>query len=158
MFITKQRPTQNESKTSITINGYKIDINAKKKNDTAIDSYFSTSFDIIDSYNYKNTYWIDFVDLILTSKNTNEMNYNDTTYGNIKINGKLFYYVIDKHKWNATLYYTIPNDNAILIIKIRGGNIFDSNNNQLKTLAIIDKEILESSELAKILEFSIKKF
>ena len=51
-----------------------------------------------------------------------------------------------------------PNDNAILIIKIRGGNIFDSNNNQLKTLAIIDKEILESSELAKILEFSIKKF
>ena len=101
MFITKQRPTQNESKTSITINGYKIDINAKKKNDTAIDSYFSTSFDIIDSYNYKNTYWIDFVDLTLTSKNTNEMNYNDTTYGNIKINGKLFYYVIDKHKWNA---------------------------------------------------------
>lgn len=163
IFIAKHKSTQNETgvfnKTSITIKGYTIDINSKDVGHSSSKSYFNTSFDIIDKDNNKCTYYVDFVDLNLISDNTDNdgIIYDIARPKEITINGKKFEYYLDESNSNATLYYGIPDGEGQLIIKVSGGGVFDSEGNQAKMLAYVDKKVLESNELAEILKFSVHK-
>lgn len=144
---------------SITVKGYTININSAETGHSSENSYFQTSFNIIDSDNNKRTYNVDFVKLYLSSDeiSTEDMIDDIAKPEIITINGKTFEYYLDEYNHNATLYYQIPDKNGQLMIKVSGRDIFDHEGNQLKTLAPIDKEILESSQLAGILNFSVTK-
>ena len=69
----------------------------------------------------------------------------------------LFDYYIDISGWNAKLYYPIPNGNGQLVIKISGGTIYIPTGERVNTLAMVNRKVLESKELAEILDFSIRK-
>ncbi len=147
-----ENETGSFSNTSFSINGYTIDIKSKEVGHPSEGTYFETSFEL--SSNNKSTYFVDFVDL-------KDIENSDKTYNSAKeevtINDKTYNYFIEEDTWNATLYYQIPKENKYLIIEVRGGDVFDSEGNQVKTLANIDKKVLNSKELAEILNYTITK-
>ncbi len=162
IFNRESAPDETEelNKMSITIKGYTIDIASKEVGHSSSESYFSTSFNIIDDNNYTNTYNVEFVDLKLSSENTSDgsITYDIARPEEVTINGKEFNYYLDdseEYSTSATLYYIIPDGS--LTIKVYGGSVFDSNGDQLKRLAFVNKEVLESKELAEVLNFTIKK-
>lgn len=159
IFVFNTNPNQNENSNEITetgafngttilINGYKVNIDSKEVGHPSGESYFKTSFDMIDNNQYKSTYNVDFLVSNSTSNNSSE---------EVTINGKKFNYQLDESKWNAILFYPIPGGNNQLVIKVTGSSVFDSNGNQAKHLATIDKEVLESNELAGIINFTVTK-
>ena len=165
-FVLKQNPsfrsTDNEvgsfSKTTINIKNYAVEINSQKKGNPGPDSYFSTSFSIKDKYGNNLDYDVSFLDIKSENENdyiTSEFNIDNQS--TVKINGKGFKYYIDTDKLNALLVYEIPKETDSLIIKIAGNAVFDPNGSVSEKSAIIDKSVLESKELASILNFSITK-
>ena len=163
---SKQIKVQNEiedetgafNKMSIVINGYTININSKEVGHPSHESIFSTSFNIISNHK-KNSYTVDFVDLITASDNTNNNGivYDIAKPEVIKINGKKFDYYLDESNCSATLYYIIPDGKGSLSIKVSGGSVFDSKGNLLDTLAPVNKKVLKSKELAGILNFTVSQ-
>ena len=147
------------NKMRITIKGYTIDINSKEAGHPSKDSHFETSFDIIDNNHYTNTYNVDFIDLKLDSETSDDgIAYDIAKPEEVTINGKEFDYYLDDFDGNATsaeLYYRIPD--GVLIIKVSGVMVFDSNGKLVKTSALVDREVLESNELAGILNFTVNK-
>lgn len=55
------------------------------------------------------------------------------------------------------LYYKISEGNEELIIEVRGSLVFDSEGNDVGRTALITKKVLESKELAGILNFTVNK-
>ncbi len=164
VFILNHKLASNETETfnkiSITIKGYTVNINSKEVGHPSSESYFNTSFNIIDNNQYTNTYNVDFIDLKLDSENTSdgEINYDIARPEEVTINDKKFNYYLDDSDGNATsatLSYVIPDGS--LVIKVSGVSVFDSNGKQVKTSALVDKKVLESNELAEILNFTVNK-
>ena len=162
ILILNHKLFSNETynKTSITIKGYTIDINSKEVGNPSSESYFSTSFNIIDNNNYTNTYNVDFIDLSLNSEHTSsgEVVYDIVPPEEVTINGKKFdYYLNDdiENATSATLHYIIPD--GALVIEVSGVGVFDSNGEQVKTSALVDEKVLKSKELAGILNFTVSK-
>ena len=163
VVIKKQDSTQAETgafnKMTITTKGYAIDINSKEVGHPSSGSLFSTSFDIVNKDKSSKTYFVNYAELKLASDSTfNDEIINDVAeQGEVTINGKKFNYSIGLSPSNAALYYQIPDGNGKLIITVKGGNVFDSEGNQAKTQASVDEEVLNSKELAGILNFSVSK-
>ena len=162
-LIKKQKTESNETiissnKTEITIKGYSISIYTHHDAIPSDETYFTTSFDIIDEEKRTNTYYVDFVDLKLFSDDSNneEIVYDFAKPEEVTISGKQFEYYLDNPAWNAELYYKLPDGKGQLFIKVRGGSVFTSEGDQLKTLALINRSVLESAELADVLNFYIK--
>ena len=146
------------NKKSISIKGYTININSKKVGNSSDKSYFNTSFDIKDNDKKINKYNVDFVDLELFSDSDNDgIIYDVERPEEVTINDKKYEYYLSNYNLNATLYYRLPDGKGRLIIEVRGGNVFDSRGEQLKKLAVVDNKVLESKELAEILDFSVNK-
>ncbi len=148
------------NKMSMTIKGYTIEINSKEAGHPSRESYFNTSFEIKDNNHNITMYDVDFIDLKLDSEYTSN---NGTIYDiakpeEVTINGKQFYYYLndaDGNATSATLYYRIPD--GALIIKVSGGPVYDSSEKLVKESAPVNKKVLESNELAKILNFTVSK-
>ena len=168
-FIKKKTPDENTIETNgtvstsqnkINIKGYTIDINAKKKEESeeSNESFFTTSFEITNSDNGKAYYDVDFNNLILKSESKDDgINYDVKAPEVVTINGKEFEYYIDEFGLCATLYYQIPDKQGLLEIEVNGRNVYSSRGEQLKMRAVVDKSVIESQELAKVLDFSINK-
>ena len=145
------------SKGSFTIDDYTINLNSAKDGHPQPNSYFSTSISIIDDEKIESNYNINFSDIIDSNTMPYDSNFNVYEEDIVSINGKDYKYYINNSAWNAILCYTIPNENKDLIIKINGGDVFSSDGVQLKHLAHIDKEFLNSKELAEVLNYTITK-
>lgn len=148
------------NKMSMTIKGYTIDINSKEAGHPSRESYFNTSFEIKDNNHNITMYDVDFIDLKLESEFTSDegLLYDMAMHNEVKINDKKFNYYIetsDENVTSATLYYRISD--GALIIKVSGGPVYDSSEKLVKESAPVDKNVLESKELAKILNFTVNK-
>lgn len=75
----------------------------------------------------------------------------------ITINGKKMYYQIERSGVEAELYYRLPDDNGTLVINVYGVNSFYAIDDYEDHPAYVDLKILESEELAGILNFKITK-
>lgn len=156
--ITPPTEIRTYKNVSVAIKDYIIEINSSEVEYPSSDSYFNTSFAIThpdgSTYNYN----VDFADIVLSSENANlKPNFEISDQGNITINNKDFKYYIDTSSWNSVLYYTLSDKKGTLVIEIHGGNIYSVDGVQAKTLASIDKKVLSSKELARILNFSVNK-
>ena len=152
---TERRTYKN---VSVAIKDYILEINSSEVGHPSSDSYFNSSFTITHTDGSIYNYNVDFADIILSTENVNlKPNFEISDQGNITINNKDFKYYIDTSSWNSVLYYTLSDKKGTLVIEIHGGNIYDVDGVQAKTLAFIDKEVLSSKELARILNFSVNK-
>lgn len=145
------------NKVSFTIGDYTINLNSAESGHPEPGSYFSTSISIENNQKIESNYNIYFSDIIDSNTTPYGSDFNVYEEGNVSVNGKEYKYYIDNSSWNAILCYTIPNENKELIIKINGSDVFNSDGVQLKHLATIDKEFLNSKELAEVLNYTITK-
>lgn len=156
-FNNNSRTTGAFKKTNFDINGYTITIASKEYGHPSENSYWGTSFNIVDSSNYKRTYTVDFVDLQLTQSTSTDVIYDVAPPEIVEINGKTFECYINEADCNATLYYFLPNKKGRLVIKVYGNAMFDDKGASIKAMPQVDTTVLRSSEFASILNFSIHK-
>ena len=142
---------------NFVIDDYTISIDSKEKGHPDVGSYFSTDITIEDDEGTESYYNIDFTDIIDSDEKPYDSDFEVYEYGTILINGKKYKYYINNDGWNAVLCYLIPNEKKDLIIKINGSDVFDAEGNQAKHMAIIDEDVLNSEELAGVLNYSVAK-
>lgn len=145
----------------IDVKGYNLEINSKKAGHPSKDVLFATSFNMKDS-NMESSYDVYYKELHLKSDKDEKGNIIEdiSKPEMININGKKFeVYGIGTldEKDTVNLYYLLPDQNGSLEIIVQGKNSFDSDGKILNKRPIVDKKVIESDELAGILNFSINK-
>ena len=142
---------------SVTIGDYIVNIDSEEVGHPETNSYFTTSVSTVNDEGIESYYTIKYLDIIDSNKTPYDSKFEVFEEDTITINDEEYKYYIDRSGWNAILCYTIPGENKDLVININGGDVFASNGTQIKTMAIIDEEFLNSDELAGVLNFSIEK-
>lgn len=151
---TEEEATGSFYNSTVTTNGYKININSTESGHPSGDSIFSTDFKIKKSDNSTNYYSVDYLGVELYSSNS----VPTVEYPNyVTINGKKFGYYLNNMETLVKLYYELPDKNGNIVIQVNGSNCFDANGNQAKCLAPITENVLKSSELAGIINFTVEK-
>ncbi len=156
-YRTDANATGSFNKMSWVIDGYLVEINSENRGHPSGDSFFFTDFDIIDDENNKTYYFVDFIDDVKLSSESNELNDNILGIEEIEINGKKYTYDLDDTNTKATLYYQLPDGKGQFIIEVTGSQTFDSEGNLREEVPVVNREVLESKELAGILNISISK-
>ena len=143
---TEPAGTGSFKKSSYTSNGVSIEITSTVAGHPSGDAKFQASIDIESDEN---------VDYFEISYLEVEDGLDEKATSTVKINGKTFFYYIKDIGLNeADLYYPIPKyQNKYLHIRVVGTESFDSQGNQCKCFPIIDKEVLQSDEIAGIINF-----
>ena len=150
--------------TIINIDNYKLVVHGKSVDSKPENSYFTTSFKEINRIDKE--YYIIYVDFLETVSQ-NATTYTDG-YGHIqtinkqkqlRIRDKKYSYNFDNNYTcggNATLYYDIPNSDDMLIIKVRGGEIYFFDGAQAKCLTSVTESTLRNKKLKNVLDFKIE--
>jgi hypothetical protein len=129
---------------------YKINISSTPIQNDNRETYYTTSFEFVTENTGKKevrTYFVDF-DGIYKDKLPKDVK-------EVKINKKTFKYTQEQSDYDADLYYQIPKTHEYILIGVSGGSVY-VNGVQLKMLAPVDEELLNSKELADVLDFDIK--
>ena len=144
------RETGSAKNLLITKNGFSLDIKSSKFGHPRKDSLFETSFEITDNDKNKNDYTVSYIDINADSISIEYLE-------KITINKKEYGYYIDESISEATLYYQNSDIGCNVIIKVKGGDIFNAEGKALDTQAKVNKEVLESKELSGILNYKVNK-
>lgn len=134
--------------------GYTIDINSEEVGHPDSESLFKTHFEIENEDGTTETFSVSYEKVFVYGKDAKLSSNTDQP---ITIDGKRYSYTTkDKHE--TTLKYHIEDENqAYLFIKVKGMDIFDEDGNDTGTTPIIDEDVLESEELAGLLNFEVEK-
>ena len=153
-----QGKTSENEGNSIKIKDYTWTFNSQNEGSTSGNSYYTIPFEIVDEENERSTYEVDFINLILKSEGKNEEVVYDIEAPEVTIiNSKKFYYYINDYGLTATLYYQLPDEAGLLEIEVTGRKVFNAEGEQLKMRATVNKDVIESPELAKVLDFYVSK-
>ncbi len=142
---------------SFAMDEYIVNIDSKQAGHPGPEAYYLTDISIENDEGTESDYDIYFSDIIDSDEKPYDSNFNVYEDGIVSINGKEYKYYIDSSGWSAILCYTIPNENKYLVIKVNGSDVFDSDGNQAKTLAVVDEDVFNSKELAEVLNFTVAK-
>ena len=134
--------------------GYTIDINSEEVGHPDSESLFRTGFEIEEEDGTTKTFDVSYEKIFVYGKGST---LPTTTDQPIKINGKECYYSTDKKHETKIRYHIKDENQAFLYIKVEGINIFDKDGNDTGKTPVVDKDILESEELAGILNFEVEK-
>lgn len=142
---------------SFVIDDYTISIDSEEVGHPGPESYFNTDITIENEEGTESDYIIDFSGIIDSKEKPYDSDFDVYKDGTVTIAGKEYKYYIDNSAWKAILSYTIPNEKKDLIIEVNGSDVFDSEGNQAKHLATIDEDVLNSVELAGVLNYTVTK-
>ena len=134
--------------------GYTIDINSEEVGHPDSESLFRTGFEIEEEDGTTKTFDVSYEEIFVYGKGST---LPTTTDQPIKINGKECYYSTDKKHETKIRYHIKDENQAYLFIKVRGMETFDKDGNDTGKTPVIDKDVLESEELAGILNFEVEK-
>lgn len=144
--IEEPKETGTFTETSFISKGVNISIKSTEAGHPEDGTNFTANFSIKNEDGDKETYKVDYLNV--------EEWQEDTLSLTVNINKKEFIYLEEESLTTVDLYYIIPNyESMALHIKITGISIFDKNGQQCKCLPTVDKELLESKELAGIINF-----
>ncbi len=142
----EQKETGAFKKAKYENNGVLVNITSTNAGHPENGSKFTTYFKIKNEDNGTENYRVDYLDV--------EEWQNNATSLQVNINEKELIYFEGEGLSSVDMYYIIPDlENKALHIKVTGISIFDKNGQQCKCMPTIDKELLESKELAGILNF-----
>ena len=139
--------------TEPVMKDYRVSIHSTEAGHPQNGSFFGTFFKIIDENDSTNYYCAEYMELVLD----NEEKIDLAGLKTITINGKKMYYQIENSELEAKLYYRFPDDNGTLVITVYGLNSFNSSGDFEDHLSNVNIKVLESEELAGILNFKITK-
>lgn len=138
----------------VTSEGYTIDINSEEVGHPDSESLFRTGFEIEEEDGTTKTFDVSYEKIFVYGKGST---LPTTTDQPIKINGKECYYSTDKKHETKIRYHIKDENQAFLYIKVEGMNTFDKDGNDTGKTPVVDEDILESEELAGILNFEVEK-
>lgn len=144
---------------TIKIDNYNLVVKGNPVENKLNDSIFTTSFKIESKETH--IFYVDYLGLSYIDSNKVESENADIIYGSeratVTINGKKFWYTFDSSHTcgqDAILTYEIPNNDQLLKIRIRGGEMY-YNGMQAKCLSRTTMKTLKSRQLKKVLDFKI---
>ena len=138
----------------VTSEGYTIDINSEEVGHPDSKSLFRTGFEIEYEDGTTETFNVSYDEVFVYGKDAVLSTSLDQP---ITIGGKKYSYTTE-NKHETVLKYHIEDENlAYLFIKVEGMETFDKDGNDTGKTPIIDKDVLESEELAGILNFEVEK-
>ncbi|MEE3343787.1 MAG: hypothetical protein VZS44_06835 [Bacilli bacterium] len=146
---------------NIEMNGYSIGISSRKDVTKISSSSYETSFEIIDEDDhYRNLYKVNFANIELFDENKDDFIDDIERPEVLNVDGKRFEYYFNKSVGfdnYATIYYILPDKKGRLVIEVVGTSIYTFSGEQIKTMPKVDKDVMESEELAIILNFTINQ-